>query len=369
MINGDYENLAKIVIHYSLSVQKGQRVLIMATDVAKDLIQALYIGLLKAGAHPFTLIDLEDLQTLFYKHASPEQLQYVDNANKMIMKEFDHLIQIKAEYNTQRLANIDPKRIMMRQGSQEMKNLRKIMQERERNGEFNWNIVPFPCQSLAQDAKMDLFSYTDFLKKSLFLDKENPIDEWKKLKEEQERIIGILNNYNQIVVIGEDTELTFSVEGRDWLNSWGNQNLPGGEVFTSPVEDSVNGQIKFTFPGLYMGKEVVNIFLEFKNGKVINGTADKGQDLLNEILKVENANVLGEFGIGTNYGITKYTRNMLFDEKMGGTLHCALGGGFQDAGSKNISAIHWDILKDMKPSNSQILADDEIIYEEGYWQI
>ncbi len=364
-----YENLAKIVIHYSLSVQKGHRVLIMASDAAKDLIQALYFEILKVGGHPFPLVDLEGLQALFYKYASNEQLLYVDNVNKQIMKEFDRLIQIKAEYNTQKLANIDPKRIMIRQGSQEVKKLRENMQEREAKGEFRWNIVPFPCQSLAQDAKMDLFSYTEFLKKALFLDKQNPVNEWKKLKEEQERLINILNNVKELEIIGEETNLSLSVEGRKWLNSCGDQNLPGGEVFTSPVEDSVNGQIKFTYPGLYMGKEAENIFLEFKDGKVINTTADKGDDLLSEILKVENANIMGELGIGTNYGITQYTRNMLFDEKMGGTLHCALGGGFQDAGSKNTSAIHWDILKDMRLSGSKVLADGEVIYEEGSWQI
>ncbi len=364
-----YENLAKIVIHYSLSVQKGHRVLIMASDAAKDLIQALYVEILKVGGHPFPLVDLEGLQALFYKHASNEQLLYVDNVNKQIMKEFDRLIQIKAEYNTQKLANIDPKRIMIGQGSQEVKKLRENMQEREAKGEFRWNIVPFPCQSLAQDAKMDLFSYTEFLKKALFLDKQNPVNEWKKLKEEQERLINILNNVKELEIIGEETNLSLSVEGRKWLNSCGDQNLPGGEVFTSPVEDSVNGQIKFTYPGLYMGKEAENIFLEFKDGKVINTTADKGDDLLSEILKVENANIMGELGIGTNYGITQYTRNMLFDEKMGGTLHCALGGGFQDAGSKNTSAIHWDILKDMRLSGSKVLADGEVIYEEGSWQI
>lgn len=341
----------------------------MASDVAKDLIQALHVEILKAGGYPFSLVDLEDLQVLFYKHASDEQLIYVDNVNKQIMKEFDRLIQIKAGHNTQRLANIDPKRVMLRQGSQEVKKLREIMQEREAKGEFRWNIVPYPCQSLAQDAQMDLFSYTEFLKKALFLDKPNPVNEWKKLKEEQERLINILNNIKGIQILGEETNLSLSVKGRKWLNSWGDQNLPGGEVFTSPVEDSINGQIKFTYPGLYMGKEAENVFLEFKNGKVINATADKGEDLLNEILKVENANIMGELGIGTNYGITKYTKNMLFDEKMGGTLHCALGGGFHDAGSKNVSAVHWDILKDMTISGSKVFADGEIIYEEGNWQI
>jgi len=369
LVNELYENLAKIVVHYSLAIQKGYRILITGSDVAKELFQALYTEIIKVGAYPFLLVDLEGIQTLFYKYASDEQLLHIDNINKYIMREIDRMIQIKAEYNTQKLANIDPKRITLRQGSKEIKKLREMMQEREIKGEFNWSIVPFPCQSLAQNAKMDLFSYTDFLKNALYLDKEDPVNEWRKLKKEQERLIKILNKLKTIQIVGEETDISFSVEGRKWLNSWGEQNLPGGEVYTSPIEDSANGHIKFTYPGVYLGKEAENIFLEFKNGKVINSTADKGEDLLGEILKVDNADRMGEFGIGTNYGITQYTKNMLFDEKMGGTLHCALGVGFQEAGSKNVSAIHWDLLKNMKSSGSKVIADGEVIYKEGNWQI
>ena len=170
-------------------------------------------------------------------------------------------------------------------------------------------------------------------------------------------------------MIGEDTDLKLSVEGRTWINCSGHENLPDGEVFTGPVENSVNGKIRFTYPGIYMGKEIENIYLEFKDGKVVHASAEKGEDLLNEILKIENADTIGEFAIGTNYGITKFTKNMLFDEKIGGTLHCALGLGFPETGSKNVSSIHWDILKDMKTPGSQILADGKVIYEEGQWKI
>lgn len=159
------------------------------------------------------------------------------------------------------------------------------------------------------------------------------------------------------------------MEGRKWKNGSGKVNLPDGEVFTGPIENSVNGHIRFTYPGIYKGTEVENIFLEFKDGKVIIGRADKGQGLLQEILKIRNANKLGEFAIGTNYEIQQFTKNMLFDEKMGGTIHCALGLGFPETGSKNFSAIHWDILKDMKLPGSKIIADNNVIYEEGKWKI
>ena len=369
MINEFYENLAKIVVHYSLEIKEGQRVIISGFDIAKELIQALYVEILKVGAHPFPIIHLEGIQELFYKFASEKQLGYVDNIIKQAHQEVDCAIQIKADYNTQRFSQIDPKIISSDQGSPAYLELYKIMREREAKGEFKWNVVPFPTQSLAQEAKMDLFTYTNFVKRALFLDKEHPIEEWKKLKEKQARLVKVLNSFKKVEVFGEDTKLNFSMEGRNWVNGWGDCNLPDGEIYTSPVENSVNGKIRFTYPGIYQGREVQNIFLGFKDGKVINATADKGQDLLEEILRIKNANIMGEFAIGNNYGITQFTKNMLFDEKIGGTLHCALGLGLQDAGSKNVSAIHWDILKDMTIPGSKILGDGKILYEEGKWKI
>jgi aminopeptidase len=235
--------------------------------------------------------------------------------------------------------------------------------------ELNYLIVPFPCNAHAQEANMDLFSYFEFIEKALYLDKEDPVNEWLELEKNQEKLVEYLNKVESIHIIGEDTDLTMSAKGRIWENDCGRLNLPDGEVATSPVENSVNGHIRFTYPGIFQGKEIENVYLEFKEGKVMNYSADKGQDLLKEILKVENADILGEFAIGTNYGITKFTKNMLFDEKLGGTIHCALGAGFKELGSKNESAIHWDILKDMKLPGSKIIADDKVIYEEGQWKI
>lgn len=216
---------------------------------------------------------------------------------------------------------------------------------------------------------MDIMSYTDFVHKSLFLDKENPIDEWRKMQKQQDLLVDYLNNVKEIQIIGEDTDLMVSVNGRKWINCSGQRNLPDGEVFTGPVEDSTNGHIRFTYPGIYMGNVVEDIYLEFKNGKVIKATAQKGKEVLHELLKIENANKLGEFAIGTNYGITKFTKNILFDEKLGGTLHCALGLGPESTGSKNKSSVHWDMIKDMKVSGSKIIADNKVIYEEGKWKI
>jgi len=369
MIHEFYKKLAKLAVNFSLQVQKGERVFVSGPALAKELFQAMFVEILKAGGHPHFLPQIEGLQELFYKYASKEQLEYVDKVHKFILKEFDHYIEIYGDYNTRKLSLVDPNKISLARGSPDRREIFSILEERMSNKELGYLVIPFACNSLAQEANMDLDSYINFVKKALFLDREDPIEAWLKLKNKQEKIVKYLNTVKEIQVLGEDTNLTLSVEGRIWKNSWGDKNLPDGEVYSSPIEDSVNGQIRFSFPGIFEGKEIENIFLKFKEGKVIEATADKGEDLLQEILKIENADRIGEFAIGTNYGITKFTKNMLFDEKIGGTLHCALGMGFQETGSENQSAVHWDILKDMKIPGSKIIADGKVIYEEGQWKI
>lgn len=369
MINPLYEKLAKLAVNYSIKVKKGDRVFILGPPLAEELFRALYVEIIKAGGHALLIPFIEGQEELLFKYASEEQLSYVDNVRKQINKEFDCMIAIMAEYNTKNLSLIDPQVIIKRYGSPEIKELCDLFYDRVAIGEARWVVVPFPCHPLAQDANMDLFSYTDFITKALFLDKENPIQEWLNMEADQKKYIEYLNKIDEIQVLGEDTDLKLSVKGRKWENCCGQENLPDGEVATCPIEDSLNGYIRFTYPGIYMGNEIENIYLEFKDGKVINSSAEKGEELLKEILTIENADILGEFAIGTNYGITKFTKNILFDEKIGGTIHIALGVGFKELGSKNESAIHWDILKDMKKPGSKIIADNTVIYEEGNWII
>ncbi|TKJ19700.1 MAG: aminopeptidase [Promethearchaeota archaeon Loki_b32] len=368
-MNEFYEKLAKLAINYAIRVKKGDRIYISGPTLSEPLFQAMYIEILKAGGHPLLIPYIEGFQEILYKFASEEQLSYLDDAVKLIIKEFDGYVEISGDYNTRKLSLVDPEKIAKYRGSPARKELFGTLMKRIEKKDLNYLVIPFPCNSLAQEAKMDLFSYFEFVQKALYLDREDPVKEWQKIEQKQEIICKYLNKVENIQVIGTDTNLTMSVKDRIWINSCGYLNLPDGEVYTGPIEDSVNGNIRFTFPGIYQGNDIENIYLEFKEGNVVKANADKGEDLLKEILKIENANILGEFAIGTNYGITKFTKNMLFDEKMGGTLHCALGLGILETGSKNISAIHWDILKDMKLPGSQILADEKIIYEEGKWKI
>jgi len=364
-----YQKLARLAVNYAVSVKKGDKVFIQGPALAKELIQALYVECLKSGGLPLVLVDVEGLQELLFKYGSEEQLMYVPKEYLSMMREYQCMIQIFGDYNTHKLATADPKAIAKSRSSPEFLELRKIHSERSAKGELNWVIVPFPCHSFAQEANMDVFSYSEFVEKALLLDKEDPVKEWTEIEKKQDEIVEILDKVENIHVLGEDTDLTLSVKGRKWVNCCGHRNLPDGEVFTGPVEDSVNGHIRFTYPGIYMGNEIENIYLEFKEGKLVKATADKGENLLQELIAIENADRIGEFAIGTNFGVTNFTKNMLFDEKMGGTMHCALGLGFPETGSKNKSAIHWDILKDMKLPGSKIIADGRIIYEEGQWKI
>lgn len=369
MISEFYENLAELAVNYAVEVKKGQRVVVTGPSIAEDLFQALYVEILKAGGHPLLMVDVEGMEELLYKYGSEEQLLYVDDLELKVIKEFDCLINIRGDYNPKKLSLVDPKIIAKTKSAPRRLERFKIYMERFAQGELNWVIIPLPCHALAQEANMDLFSYSEFIQKALLLDKDNPIEQWRKIEKKQDKVIEYFEKIDNIHVLGEDTDLSLSVKGRKWINSCGHNNLPDGEVYTSPVEDSVNGTIRFTYPGIYEGKEIENIYLEFKNGKVIKATADKSEDLLQEILAIKNAETLGEFAIGTNYGITKFTKNMLFDEKIGGTLHTALGMGLLKTGSKNQCAIHWDILKDMTLPGSKIIADGKVIYEEGQFKI
>jgi aminopeptidase len=365
------KNLAQLLVQYSVRVKKGDLVLIYGPIFAEDLIREIYIEVLKAGGHPLTKFEMSGEEELLYTYGSDDQLKHFSPLKNTLMEKFQKLIRINALFNTRRLELVDPAKIQTSSATPENVEFTKFMMgnvSRENEDAFYWVLAPYPCDALAQDAGMGTYAYKDFIESALQLN-NNPVDYWNKVRAEQERIIAHLNKVDKIQVLGDDTDLTLSVKERKWINCCGEVNLPDGEVFTGPIENSLNGHIRFTYPGIFRGKEIEDIYLEFKNGKVTKGTALKGQDLLEQILQIEGANCIGEFAVGTNYNITKFTKNMLFDEKMGGTLHMALGMGIPATGSKSVSAIHWDILKDMKSTDSKIIADEKVIYEAGHWKI
>ncbi|MFW9882503.1 MAG: aminopeptidase, partial [Candidatus Thorarchaeota archaeon] len=232
----------------------------------------MYAEIIKAGGYPLLYPGIEGTQELFYKYASDEHLKYVDPIQKTILAEFDGYIVIFGDYNTRKLSLVDPKLISKFQGSSANREIWDILMKRMTTNELKYLVLPFPCNSLAQEANMDLFSYFEFVEKALYLDKEDPIKEWLEVEKKQEIICDYLNKVEKIHVIGEDTDLTMLVKGRTWVNECGHNNLPDGEILSAPIEDSVNGHIRFTYPGIYQGNEIQNIYLEFKNGKVINSS-------------------------------------------------------------------------------------------------
>lgn len=361
MVDQRIEKLAKLCVHYSVNVKPKETVMIGGSEQAFPLINELYKECLLADAYP--TIDAQlDVAYTFFKYAKNHQIKYVSPFHKFVVENIDVSIDIFCEPNPKKLSNIDATKMRTRASSR--REVSDIFFKREGEGRLRWTGLPFPINAQAQEAGMALGEYEDFVYDSCLVNRKDPIAEWMKIRKEQDKICKYLNNASKIQVVGEDTDLTFKVKGRRWINCCGLKNMPDGEVFTGPVENSAEGIIRFTYPGLYMGREIEDIRLWFKRGKVVKASAAKGEDLLKELLKIEGSSRLGETAIGTNYGITKFTKSMLFDEKMGGTVHMALGRSISESGGVNKAAIHWDILKDMK-KNGEIYADGELFYKNG----
>jgi aminopeptidase len=249
------------------------------------------------------------------------------------------------------------------------KELSEILLKRSAEGDASWVIADAPTHALAQEAKMSLDEYSEFLFSACYLDLDDPVKKLKELDETQTKLVEYLNNVSEIRFVGEKTDITFSTKGRKWISCCGMNNYPDGEIFTSPVEDSANGQIYFDFPAIYRGNEAHKILLKIENGKVIEATAEKGEQFLNAMLDIdEGARFIGEIAIGTNDRIKEVTGNILFDEKIGGSIHMAVGASYPETGGENVSGLHWDIIKNMK-NGGEIYADGNLIYKNGMFVI
>jgi len=362
MVDKRLEKLAKLCVHFSVDVKPKEMVRIRGSAQGSPLMGEIYKECLLCGAYPTLMPDLDFVEYVFYKYSKDHQLEFVSPFVKFIVENIDVDIYVFSNPNPKNLTSIAPEKIRKRMAS--AKEVRDIFMKRYGEGKLRWTIVPYPISAQAQEAAMSLTEYEDFVYSSCLVDKSDPIAKWKEIRRQQEKTCERLNKTSEIRIVGEDTDLTFSVMGRKWISCDGRINMPDGEVYTSPVENSANGKIRFTYPGIYSSKEVEDVTLTFKEGKVSNASAAKGSELLKEILKTEGADRIGETAIGTNYGITKFTKEILFDEKMGGTIHVALGLSYPEAGGLNKSAIHWDLLKDMK-KGGEIYADGKLFYKNG----
>jgi len=361
MIDSRLKELAKLCVNYSVEVKPKEKVVIEGSVQALPLMRELYRECLVCGAYPHVMPNPETLD-IFFKHASNDQLTFVSPFSTYMMENVDVHIGIFCESNTKYLSSADPEKIAVYSAAR--RKLMDIFFRRTSEKKLRWSGLPYPGIALAQEASMSLEEYEDFMFESCLVDKEDPISEWKQIEREQKRICDLLDRAETIHILGDDTDLKFSVKGRKWINCSGRENMPDGEVFTAPIENSANGSIRFNYPGIYMSREVEDISLTFEDGKVVRAKAAKGDELLQNLLKVEGADRIGEAAIGTNYGIRKFTKNMLFDEKMGGTIHIAIGSSYPESGGTNRSSLHWDILKDMR-KGGEIYADGNLIYKDG----
>jgi aminopeptidase len=358
--------LAKLFVNYSVNVKPKDKVVIQGSRRSFPLMNELYKECLLNDAYPQIMLS-HDFEHTFYTYAKEHQLQFVSPFAKFLIENVDVIIGIFCEPNTKRLTNANPEKIKTHRAS--MSELVEIMYRREAKGELRWGGLPYPDEPEAQEAAMALPEYEDFVYKSCLVDKADPVEEWKKIRAGQEKICAFLDKSKKIQVIGEDTDLTFNVTGRKWINCSGEKNMPDGEVFTAPIENSADGTIRFTFPGIFSGREIEDIRLTFKDGKVVNASAAKGDELLQQLLRIEGAERIGELAIGTNHWITRFTKNMLFDEKMGGTMHLALGFNPDPmTGGTNKSGLHWDILKDLR-KGGEIYADNNMFFKNGKFLI
>jgi aminopeptidase len=240
----------------------------------------------------------------------------------------------------------------------------KLFTDRLASGAMRWCMTVYPTEAAAQEANMSLSDYREFVYGAGMLDEDDPVAFWKKEARQQGKLIDWLAGRKQAVLKGENVDLSLSIEGRTFIACAGSENFPDGEIYTSPVENSANGWIRFKYPAIFDGNEVEDIELWFEDGKVVREKAGKNQALLSSLLDTDaGSRFLGEWGIGTNYGITRFTKNMLFDEKIGGTIHLAVGIGFPEAGGSNESGLHWDMLCDM--ADSEITVDGELFYKDG----
>lgn len=363
LIDAKISKWAKALVGYSLNPKKGDKVLVRGSYLTLPLLKEIYRELLKAGTYPEIRIIENEFSEIFFQEAGAEQLDYISYYEEYVAKNYNGTIYVGGEANTKSLANADPEKI--RRSSASRKEISKIFAKRSASGELKWVITHFPVVGSAQEAGMTLSQFEDFVIKSCFLDKADPVKEWQRVHDMQEKIINYLEKKSDFRIVSKDTDVSFRAGGRKWINSDGHHNFPSGEVFTSPIENSMNGHVRFSYPGIYMGKEIENIYIVFKNGKVAEAKAEKGEELLHALLAIDKgASYVGEAAIGTNYGIQRFIKNMLFDEKIGGTVHIALGNGFGEAGGKNMSALHWDMLCDMKKGGI-IYADGEPFYRNG----
>lgn len=361
------EAVARILVDYSTAVQPGQFVSIWGRPESAPMLLTVYQRVLERGGNPWLQIGLEQARELLYRYASDAQLDFVPNVDRQLVEEIDARIIVLSETNTKALTNVDPAKQSRYAAARRPINER--FDERTARNELRWVLTAYPCQAFAQDAEMSLREFEDFFYAAALVHEPDPIAAWQTVAKRQQRLVDWLKDKREVHLVGADTDLRLSIAGRSWENCDGQMNFPDGEIFTGPVEDSVEGHVRFTYPACDGGREVEDVRLWFERGKVVKATAAKNEKYLSAMLDTdEGARRLGEFAFGTNEGVQRFTKNILFDEKIGGTVHMAVGTGFAETGSLNRSAIHWDMICDLR-RGGEVRVDGVLFQQDGHFLI
>ncbi|MGH2535099.1 MAG: aminopeptidase [Thermomicrobiales bacterium] len=361
------EQWANVLVDYSVEVKAGDTVAIVGEVAAELLLRAIYRAVVERGGFPVLMPALDGAASDLLRLGTDEQLQYVSPLERIAREEADVLIRVAAASNTRANAELDPAR--QRLHALARADLMQSFMRRAAEGTLRWTGTLFPTAAYAQDADMGTEEFTDFYFKACKLDQADPIAAWRTVNAEQARLIAWLEDKSEIRVVGSDTDLVLSYAGRRWNNSDGHRNFPSGEIFTGPIEDSANGHVRFSYPVVTAGREIEDIRLHFADGAVVDATAARNEAYLIAMLDSdEGARRLGEFAFGTNYDITRFCKNILLDEKIGGTIHLAVGAGYPDTGSTNRSAIHWDMICDVR-QGGRVEVDSKPFLVDGQYVV
>jgi len=362
--------LARLIAEYCVAIRRGDRVYLQAGPEAYPLAAALVEETILRGGMPHISggspnhLDLVPGATEFLlKHGSDEQLDYINPIEELVTSQFDVRIAVRAASNTQSLSGVDPERLRRYQAAHRA--LSETFMRRQAAGELRWCVTQFPTDAYAQEAAMSLREYEDFVYAAVRVDDPDPIARWRETEASQQKLVDWLAGKRRIHITGPNCDLEVGIEGRTFENSDGHHNMPSGEIFTGPQESVTEGWIKFTYPAIYQQRAAHDVRLEFAGGKVARATASRGEDFLLSVLDTdEGSRTLGEFAFGMNYGITRFTGNILFDEKLGGTIHVALGAAYPNTGGKNRSGVHWDMICDTR-DGTEVTVDGEPFYRNG----
>jgi aminopeptidase len=352
---------AELLVDYCLQVERDETIVLSSEVLARPLVEACYKAIVLRGAHPLVRLEIPGLYEFFVEHATEAQLASVPPVALFEAQTASGRIRISAESDTRSMSRVDPGRQALFERAREP--------VRQASRQSRWVLTQYPTAAYAALAGMPLPDYEEFVTRAMFLDRASPRAAWQELGSRQSALVEFMADVRTIKIEAEETDLTLSVEGRTWINSDGRRNMPSGEIFTGPIEDSATGRLRCGFPVCRDGRELVAINLEFQQGKVVAASALEGEDYLRAMLELDpGARRIGELGLGLNAGIDRFTGSILYDEKIGGTAHVALGQSYPETGGLNNSALHWDLIVDTR-THGRIMADARLVMENGQWLV